>query len=376
MSLSHGQQIQIGTTLNVQSIEDELTALWAANANDRDDEGAIIRARVLNLLAYVTDEDTLKQTDDIIFDTAAVHPCRAVLMLGEAEKESKDIEAFVSSRCHLGGSGKRHLCIEQVTMCASGEFAVELPSAALPLLVPDLPSFLWWRGDLSFDDSIFKTLSRSVDRVVIDSSEMSDVENGMIKLSEAFKRKDTAAISDLNWARLTEWRSVIAAVFDSPEHRELLDEITSIEIASSPLHGKTNAKAVLLAGWLASSLGWRSGYKDKGEFVFKKNSEDIFVFLMPAEREKYLGEDVLGIRFLIGAEPSSALLITLNEESCHFEVLFLDSKKQANTKSAFACKKQNLANLLMTELNLLNRDKGYEKAVTSAKEMFQTMVFE
>ncbi len=374
MPLSHGQQIHVGTILNVQAVEDELTELWAENANDKDDDGAIVRARVLNLLAYVTDKTILKQTDEIVFDTASVHPCRAILLFGEKDEEAKDIEAFVSARCHLGGSGKHHLCIEQITMRASGEFVEELPSAALPLLVPDLHSFLWWRGDLNFDDKVFKTLSRSVDRIVIDTAEMKDVENGMIKLSEVFTRKDTAAISDLNWARLTEWRSVIASVFDSPENRKLLDEVTCFEIASSTLYNETNSKAVLLAGWLASRLGWRVVCKDKDEFVFERNGKKIIVFFMRANREKYLGEDVLSIKIDSKQGGKFAWVsIRLDETKGHYEVGVYGIENQTNI---FSYKKVSDANLLINELNLLHNDKSYEKAVTTAKEMFQTAVFE
>ena len=352
MELSHAQPIHVGATLNVQAVEDELTALWAANANDKDDDGAVIRARVLNLLAYVTDEETLKQTDETVFDVAAVHPCRVILMLGQKEETAKDIEAFVSSRCHLGGSGKRHLCIEQVTMRACGNFADELPSAALPLLVPDLPSFLWWRSEFDFDDSVFKTLSGSVERIVIDSASMS--ENELLNLAKVFNRKDVGTISDLNWARLTEWRSIIASLFDSPEHRLLLNQITNVEISYS-----NAARALLIMGWLASRLGWRILRREENKFIFSNNGENISIDL--------ISNGLSSIKLI--AKDNTTFSVSLDKAISYFKVSVTSNEYE--TSNALACRKEDDTSLLTNELNLLHRDRGYEKTVTAVSEMLQ-----
>lgn len=368
MELSNVNQSSFNPILNIQSVEDELTALWTANANEKD-EDAVIRARVLNLIAYVTDESELEATGDIIFEAAAVHPCRAILLLGEKEKAAKDIEAFVSSRCHLSdNSSGRNLCIEQVTMRASGDFVVELPSAALPLLVPDLPSFLWWRSELDFEDAVFKRLCRSIDRVVIDTDSMRDEENAMTLLSKLFNRKDVAAVSDLNWARLTEWRSIIASLFDSPEHLVLLNQISSVEIGYSNSKREISAKALLIAGWLASRLGWRAVYTEKNEFIFEKNGEDVAVIFTPLEE----GENKSSfIKLVGGTEDATTFSVSLNKESSYFDVCVYEKENEPKKTTVFASRKSDEASLLVTELNLLHRDRGYERAVSAIVEMFQ-----
>lgn len=367
MELSKSHQLLVAQTLNVQAVEDELTALWAENAHQTDDEGAVIRARVLNLIAYVENEETLKETDEIVFDIAAVHPCRSILLLGQKEKASKDIEAFVSSRCHLPtNGGRRHLCIEQVTMCANGDFVAELPSAALPLLVPDLHSFLWWRGKLDCDDAVFKKLARGVDRVVIDSASMRVVKDEMANLSTFFKRKDVGTISDLNWARLTEWRSIIASLFDSPEHRSLLNQISDVEIGYLSSPKGITAKALLLVGWLASHLGWRAVYTTKNKFIFEKNGEEISVNFAPIKEQT---GDSSFIKIVAGVESPTTFSVSLNKEACYFDANVCVGKLKTST--TFASKKADEAGLLITELNLLHRDKGYEKTVAAIVEMFQ-----
>lgn len=369
MELSNINQSSFTPMLKVQSIEDDLTNLWTANANETDEEGAVIRARVLNIIAYVNDEKELEKTSDIIFEAAAIHPCRAILMLGEKDKAAKDIEAFVSSRCHLSDNlSGRNLCIEQVTMRASGDFVVELPSAALPLLVPDLPSFLWWRSELDFEDAVFKRLCRSIDRVVIDTDSMRDVEHAVTLLSKLFNRKDVAAISDLNWARLTEWRSIIASLFDSPEHLDLLNQISSVEIGYSNSKKEISAKALLIAGWLASRLGWRAVYTEKNEFIFEKNGEDVAVIFTALEE----GENKSSfIKLVGGTEDTTTFSVTLNKESSYFDVCVYEKENEPKKTTVFASKKLDEASLLVTELNLLHRDRGYERAVSAIVEMFQ-----
>jgi glucose-6-phosphate dehydrogenase assembly protein OpcA len=358
----------INEALNVQAIENELTALWTANAHETDDDGAIIRARVLNLLTFVLDEEMLRETDEILFDVAAVHPCRALLMLAQAEKEDKDIEAFVSSRCHLsGGAGRRHLCIEQVTMRASGRYAEELPSAALPLLVPDLPAFLWWRAELNFEDLNFRNLARAVDHIIIDSSSMLDIKKETLSLSSFLKRKRNAGLglSDLNWARITEWRSLVAAFFDSIEHRALLDKIVRVQIDFTSDNDAIGPKALLMAGWLASRLGWTVIGKDEEDFVLEKSGRKIVVAFNSFGPQKKKDE-LAAIKLFVEDEKKTVLTIALSEDGRH-----LQSNISSGVKSAYVCADESETDMLIRELEILHHDRTYEGAVFLAAELIQ-----
>ncbi|MBV9960184.1 MAG: glucose-6-phosphate dehydrogenase assembly protein OpcA, partial [Acidobacteria bacterium] len=168
---SNTQRIPVDATLDVQAVERELNELWMQRAGaGKDEEGAMLRARVMNLMVYVTGEETAREVDEMLMRVAAVHPCRALLLIADAAGAEHDIEMHVSSRCQLEeGAGGRHLCCEQVTLSASGRFIVELPSASVPLLVSDLPVFLWWHAGLHFEEETFRELWRASDRVVIDT---------------------------------------------------------------------------------------------------------------------------------------------------------------------------------------------------------------
>jgi len=83
---------------------------------------------------------------------------------------------------------------------------------ALPLLIPDLTTFLWWRDVVQVSDKIFGTLLGASDRLVIDSAEFEDPENDLVETDKLFVHDscENVGISDLNWARLTFWRELLA----------------------------------------------------------------------------------------------------------------------------------------------------------------------
>ncbi len=67
-------------------------------------------------------------------------------------------------------TGAKRLCAEEVTLKAQGKFVVDSPSAAIPLLVSDLPTFLCWRDALHASDRVLKKLLAAADRLVVTES--------------------------------------------------------------------------------------------------------------------------------------------------------------------------------------------------------------
>lgn len=66
-------------------------------------------------------------------------------------------------------------------------------------------------------------------------------------------------LTDLNWARLTPWRELIAQCFDPVNLRPLLDQLSEVHFeyeANSPRVLLHRMQALLLTGWLASRLKW------------------------------------------------------------------------------------------------------------------------
>jgi glucose-6-phosphate dehydrogenase assembly protein OpcA len=64
-------------------------------------------------------------------------------------------------------------------------------------------------------------------------------------------------VRDLNWARLTAWRDLIAQFFDAPGKRRLAEDISEVEICRAVVPGSIPTRTLLLTGWLASRLRWK-----------------------------------------------------------------------------------------------------------------------
>lgn len=261
-------QIQLEKTLDVEVVERQLAELWKQTSGGvgPTDDFAVLRARVANLLIYVGNQALLTEVDGIVAELTAMHPSRVLLMLGEKQTADRDIEMSVETFCQTDKrTGEKRLCCEQITMKASGNFVRELPSAALPLVVPDLTTFLWWRHALGPNserpEKVFGDLLRASDRLILDSAEFADPGSDLLALSKLFDDKIYAhvGISDLNWARLTSWRALLAGFYDVPAYQPFLERIERVRIdyiAPGMSPAAVAPQALLIAGWLASRLGW------------------------------------------------------------------------------------------------------------------------
>ena len=118
------------------------------------------------------------------------------------------------------------------------------------------------------------------------------------------------AITDLNWARLTHWRELVAQFFDVPAWRPFLDRITGIRAGFAvDMDGRDihPSQALLLLGWLSSRLGWRPidalAPSEAGGLLFRMGRADgapIMVRLRPRFERGLDAGDVSGIRIQAG----------------------------------------------------------------------------
>ena len=174
---------------------------------------------------------------------------------------------MVTAQCHPSGRGQKQICCEQIVIQAAGREIDHLPSLVRPLVVSDLPVFLWWRDLPDFQDALFTGLVQSSDRVIIDSAGLPDAKGGLRTLAALVeKRAQWTAFSDLSWCRLTSWRVLVAGFFDAPECRPYLARLDRVQIKSSARSSNERSiptDGLLLAAWLASRLKWTSTAKPK-----------------------------------------------------------------------------------------------------------------
>lgn len=244
------------------AIERELDNAW------REENAAALaagghagtRSSVLTLVVYSTDEASAESTLRAIETLTTQHPSRSIIVAPMAETPSgRPLEAYIKTRATMtGGVGSYG---EEVVLCATPSASQHLAGSILPLIVSGLPSFLWWEGVPPWHAGIFEATLDGFDRLLVDSAYMPQAEHNLIALEDLVRRKKSSvAISDFNFTRFTPWRELVAQFFDPPELRAYLPGIdrVTIEYAADVVDSVANsAQAYLMAGWLASRLGWR-----------------------------------------------------------------------------------------------------------------------
>ncbi|MGH3079683.1 MAG: glucose-6-phosphate dehydrogenase assembly protein OpcA [Gaiellaceae bacterium] len=193
-----------------------------------------LRTSVLTHMAWVPAEWQSAATQTLA-GLGARHPSRTLLLFPEPEQSDR-VAARVFLECHPLEGEARQLCNEVVELRLGGPRAEAPASVAIPLLLPDLPVFLRWRGRPPFRTEQYTQMISIADRLVVDSAEWPDVPGAYAELEEFF---EVVAVSDIAWRRTHPWREALSRAWPSLPDR----------IESSP------AEAALVAGWLRSRAG-------------------------------------------------------------------------------------------------------------------------
>lgn len=217
-------------------------------------EGGAVRLAVLNLVAACVDVASADQASQAVGRLGAKHPARAIIVLADPAGPEQ-IEADLSLQCAAVDSAQ--VCAEQVRLLVGGKPAYHLASVVTPLLVPDIPTYLWLVGAPPLRQAFGQDAIAICERLIFDSGEYEDAPATLQTLAaEVDVVGDAVALSDIAWERTRVWRQHVAQSFDGEEVRAFLRGITRVEIDCSG--DRVSAQAWLFAGWLASRLRWEA----------------------------------------------------------------------------------------------------------------------
>ena len=379
---TQGNAVEVSATrgIDVGKIEKELAAMWhQASGTEGGDDSGVVRACALNLVVYTTAHEDRARLDEMLATVNEQHPGRSLVLLADREASAARLEAYVSSRCRMLGATKRQVCGEQVIIEAGGPIVETAASAIAPLLVPDVPVFLWWKDIPHDDDKLFSRMSRMADRVVIDSASFDHPYEDMLRLSSVVRElgKD-ARVSDLNWGRLTSWRMLLASFWDVAEYRSHLDRIDSVTIeydAPDAAPAEIAPKALLVSGWLASRLGWKveggSVRKDDGMAQFTLTApHGAVVVEMRAMHDEKGGDGMLASLVLAEGSGSASFSVALSRDGKRLETkASVDGAHTIGRVLAYEQKTEGQR--LSREFGLLARDLIYEKTLAVAAQLIE-----
>jgi glucose-6-phosphate dehydrogenase assembly protein OpcA len=376
-------QVPISETLDVEMVERELGLLWKDSAAGESDDFAVMRARVANLMIMTGVPESLDEIHETLEQLSAFHPSRALIIVAEKPAADRDIELFISSFHQTDSQSRKRLCCEEVMLNARGKFVPELPSVALPLLVPDLPTFLWWREALQTEDRVFKDLCQAADRLVIDSAELENSQATLLAMASLFasEQTDELGISDINWARLTSWRGLLASFYDLPHTREILPSVTDVVIDYSAHEDDESAvapQALLFAGWLMSRLGWdlspEQPTKSERTLEFKMVEEDrsIQMRLNRVDRPEIRPGRLA--RAQLATKENATFCVLRHENGLHLETRGIIDGVPIPGR-VLPVRNRSTAHLLGRELEIICNDRIYCEAVAMAAKMIKATDF-
>ena len=128
----------------------------------------IQRTSVMTHIAWVPTQ-WVEAAEDVLTGLADRHPSRTIVLVPDPEAED-GIEATAEVAQFPLGNG-RQVCVETIRVRLNGSRAGVPASVVEPLLLPDLPVFLRWRGVPPFGEGPFDQLVDVVDRLIVDSTE-------------------------------------------------------------------------------------------------------------------------------------------------------------------------------------------------------------
>jgi glucose-6-phosphate dehydrogenase assembly protein OpcA len=225
-----------------EDLESDLAALWREAAQTHP----IARALMCNLVV-VSPEGVFSGIDDL----ARRHPARTILL------------TYVPGSCEV--AGPESVRIGLLTFGdASTRYGVELiamsiacadqsiPSIVRAVARGDVPTTVWWNGDLSqpAPPEALTTMGR---QLVYSSARWRNVEEGLETAASVLRRAHPPDLADLNWRRIAPLRrALVHALSLEPPHAL---GGAAIRVTCQP--GEM-AAASLLSGWLAGPLGKRA----------------------------------------------------------------------------------------------------------------------
>jgi Glucose-6-phosphate dehydrogenase subunit N-terminal domain/Glucose-6-phosphate dehydrogenase subunit C-terminal domain len=217
---------------SIREIERELTSLRTVPGS----EAPYQRTSVMTHTAWVPPE-WVEAAEDVLSGLAERHPSRTLVLFPQPEDED-GLDGNVEVDVYPAGEG-RQICTETIRIRLKGPRAAAPASVVQPLLLPDLPAFLRWRGLPPFGSPELEQLVDVVDRLIVDSTEWPDLPESYRGLVDIF---DRVAVSDIAWARTSRWRPMLASLWPD------IAGVKRIRVQG------TAAQAELLAGWLRSRL--------------------------------------------------------------------------------------------------------------------------
>ncbi|HEX7077073.1 MAG TPA: glucose-6-phosphate dehydrogenase assembly protein OpcA [Candidatus Eisenbacteria bacterium] len=331
--------------------------MWKSASSEH---GTVYRAATSNLIVPI-DAPLRDRIAPVLTEVTRRNPSRLV-QIERSERESPDsrrLFARTTALCHLRPGGGL-VCSEQIVVRWSARSCSLVPSAVQALLVGDLPVVILAiePGPRAQWLAAFEGIA---DLRIADSATESEPA-AMARLWTDLPGPRRTALHDLAWARLGAWRALLAEAFERPEAAEVPPAIQEVTIA----HGgpAPPAGAWLLAGWLASRLGWTPKGAARGHVRLAGPTRPVTIaFVRDEEETRHL---IRRVRIRSGAPRPFDLSV---EHRGHDPVARIEAAAPVHASREATFAYRDLAGSIVGEIHRHEPNRTFEDAARVAKEM-------
>jgi glucose-6-phosphate dehydrogenase assembly protein OpcA len=302
-----------GKHVDADRIEAELALLrYEAAGKPEQGQGFALRTSYITLVVYANDMETAKRASRTIASLSSQHPSRGIIIVARPDAADHGIDTELSAHCHLAPGLEQQVCCEEVTLTVNGPAAQHLHSVIAPLVIPELPVYLWWIGALPHDHHLISELMAQADRFIVDSGRFTDPKHDLHQLDHLASRAARCALGDLNWQRLQPWRQAIQRHCTAPSLSGLRENAVSIDISYASHDGlQRPSQALLMAGCLADYL--RLEYADAevlepGHIRLHDGSREALVRIAATDYPTIAAGELVSVRIACRADRVSASL--------------------------------------------------------------------
>jgi len=234
-----------------------------------------IRGHLFNIIVYTHEPKKSTYFQHVVQPFIEKYPCRAIFIEGDLTSPRDYLEKEIENGTDT---------YDQLRIRVSSSRLFQVPFVILPHLVPDLPIYLVWGQDPDSDLPILSQLQKLATRFIYDANCSHDLASFSRKMLKKFDQLPLD-LMDIEWAKVSGWRDVIAQVFHSQKELGFLRKCCQLLIKYNPPH---DIEAIFLQGWLAAQLEWNFQSLASNEHTqtihYRDNSQSIHVTLLPQER--------------------------------------------------------------------------------------------
>lgn len=356
-----------GKNVDADRIESELGKLrYEAAGRPEQGQAFALRTSFINLVVYANDEETARHASRTIAAQSGQHPTRAIIVIARPDAREPGIDTGLAAHCHVAPGVEQQVCCEEVTLTVNGPAADHLHSVLAPLLIPDLPVYLWWIGALPHDHHLFGEMMDNADRFIVDSARFTDAAHDLWSLEHLSSRSRRCQLGDLNWQRLQPWRQIVAQQCAAPSLDGLRQHLSAITISFAGREGDERwSQALLMSGWLSEmfeldTLDLR--VQGKGRAKLEHDGREVSLRLVVSEyprlRPGELGSLELRYR---GDGATASVEIARTSDPLHLRVNVHEPQGVIESHQRIESGDEGL--MLARELDALTHDPQYHDAL-------------